>query len=107
MRHKLAMIAAGPFDRAALETLIRLQEDAVEQVAKAPTLSPMEASDREDALGDWLDDHGVAGGWDLAPTFVQAGLDADWLGPGRRERRRGARSRARCAGWTTRSRPSC
>ena len=79
MRHKLGAIAAGPWDRTTLEQLIQLQEKAVEQVAKAPTLSPMEATDREDALGDWFEDHGIAGGWDLAPTFVQAGLAADWL----------------------------
>ncbi len=79
MRHKLGMIAAGPYDRAALETLIRLQEDAAEHVSKAATLSPLEASDREDAVANWLDDHGIAGGWDLAPTFVQAGLETGWL----------------------------
>ena len=79
MRHKLALIAAGPYDRATLETLVRLQEDAVEHVAKAPDLSPVAASDREDTMADWLDAHGVSGGWDLAPTFVQAGLDIDWL----------------------------
>jgi len=79
MRHKLGAIAAGPWDRATLEQLMRLQEKAVEQVAKAPTLSPLEASDREDALGEWFEDHSIAGGWDLAPTFVQAGLAADWL----------------------------
>jgi len=79
MRHKLGMIAAGPYNRAALETLIRLQEDAAEHVSKAPTLSPLEASDREDAVADWLEDHGIAGGWDLAPTFVQAGLEIGWL----------------------------
>jgi len=39
----------------------------------------MEASDREDQLGDWLDSHGINGGWDLAPTFVQAGLDEEFL----------------------------
>jgi len=79
MRHKLGSIAAGPWDRATLEQLMRLQEKAVEQVAKAPTLSPLEATDREDALGEWFKDHSIAGGWDLAPTFVQAGLAADWL----------------------------
>jgi signal transduction histidine kinase len=51
----------------------------VEQVAKAPTLSPMEAADREDSLTDWLDDHGITESWELAPTFVQAGLDTGWL----------------------------
>jgi signal transduction histidine kinase len=79
MRHKLGMIAAGPYDRVALETLIRLQEEAADQVPKAPALDPMEASDREDAVSDWLDGHGVADGWDLAPVFVQAGLGTAWL----------------------------
>jgi signal transduction histidine kinase len=79
MRHKLGIIAAGPYQAATLETLIKLQERAAEQVAKAPALSPIEASDREDAVADWLDGHGIAGGWDLAPVFVQAGLDTGWL----------------------------
>ncbi|MHA5047671.1 ATP-binding protein [Streptomyces sp. SD15] len=79
MRHKLGMIAAGPYARAALETLVEIQERTAEQVSKATPLSPLEASDREDALADWLDDHDIAGGWQLAPTFVQAGLDTDWL----------------------------
>ncbi|MEU1043149.1 ATP-binding protein [Streptomyces sp. NPDC005907] len=79
MRHKLGIIATGPFSREALAGLIELQERTAERVAKAPALSPLEASDREDALGDWFDDHGITEGWRLAPTFVQAGLDVDWL----------------------------
>jgi signal transduction histidine kinase len=79
MRHKLRMIASGPFDRATLETLVRLQEEVTELVPKAPTLTPMEASDREDAISDWMDDHGISGGWEIAPTFVAAGLDIAWL----------------------------
>ena len=39
--------AAGKYDAETLEALIRLQEDAVEHVAKAPTLTPMQASDLE------------------------------------------------------------
>ena len=39
----------------------------------------METSDREDAVGDWLEDHGIDGGWDIAPTFVEGGIDTDWL----------------------------
>lgn len=79
MRQKLGVIAAGPYARDTLETLVEIQERTAEQVAKATPLSPLEASDREDALADWLDDHDIAGGWQLAPTFVQAGLDTDWL----------------------------
>ncbi|MGW2490945.1 ATP-binding protein [Streptomyces sp. NPDC001606] len=79
MRHKLAVIAEGPFSRDALAGLIEIQERTAERVAKAPVLSPLEAADREDLLGDWLADHGIDHGWQLAPVFVQAGLDTDWL----------------------------
>jgi signal transduction histidine kinase len=79
MRHKLGTIAAGSYDRTTLEMLIQLQERAVDLVSKAPALSPIEASDREDGIADWLDRHGVADGWNLAPAFVQAGLDTGWL----------------------------
>ena len=79
MRHKLRLIADGLYDKAVLSTLIRLQEEAAERVAKAPTLSPLETSDREDELGDWFDDHDIDFGWDVAPVFVQAGIDIDWL----------------------------
>jgi len=79
MRHKLGMIAGGKWDRTTLETLIRLQEEAAERVPKALALAPMEASDREDEITDWFDGHGVRDGWDMAPTFVQAGLDVAWL----------------------------
>jgi signal transduction histidine kinase len=79
MRHKLGLIAGGKWDRTTLETLILLQEEAAERVPKALALAPMEASDREDEMSDWLDDHGIRDGWDLSPTFVSAGLDVAWL----------------------------
>jgi signal transduction histidine kinase len=79
MRHKLAMISKHPYQQETLESLMELQERAVERVAKAPQLGPMEASDAEDAVADWLDDHEVRGGWDLAPVLVQAGIDTPWL----------------------------
>ncbi|MGA5327083.1 ATP-binding protein [Streptomyces griseoincarnatus] len=79
MRRKLRVISEGAYDRERLAGLIEIQERTAERVAKAPVLSPLEASDREDLLSDWLDDHGVTEGWRIAPTFVQAGLDEDWL----------------------------
>jgi signal transduction histidine kinase len=79
MRGKLRLLAAGKFERADLESLIELQQRAVEKVAKAPELDPLATSDAEDELSDWLEDHGIRDGWQLAPTFVQAGLDAEWL----------------------------
>jgi len=79
MRRKLGLIAAGHHTPAALPALVELQEEAAAQVAKAPALSPMEVSDREDVLADWLDAHGVQSGWELAAIFTQAGLDESWL----------------------------
>ncbi|MFF5483278.1 ATP-binding protein [Streptomyces sp. NPDC012935] len=79
MRHKLAVITQGSYSPEVIANLIDIQERTAERVAKAPTLSPLEAADREDALSDWLDDQGIQEGWRIAPTFVQAGLDVDWL----------------------------
>ncbi|OLT29302.1 histidine kinase [Nocardiopsis sp. CNR-923] len=79
MRHKLAKLTAGPYSRQTLDVLVDIQERTAERVSKAEPLGALEAADREDALADWLDEHGITGGWDLAATFVQAGLDADWL----------------------------
>lgn len=79
MRHKLAMIADGRLDGRQLRHLVDLQEEAVKRVASAPTLTPLQTSDAEDALGDWLDEHGIAGAWDIAPTLVAGGVDPEWL----------------------------
>ena len=81
MRHKLAMLADGKFTPEALRVLVGIQDEVAEQVAKSKSveLTALETSDREDQISDWLDDHGVVGGWDYAPTFVEAGLDVDWL----------------------------
>jgi signal transduction histidine kinase len=79
MRGKLRMLAAGKYESASLESIIELQQRAVEKVAKAPKLDPLAFSDAEDELGDWLEDNGISNGWQLAPTFVQSGLDIEWL----------------------------
>jgi signal transduction histidine kinase len=81
MRHKLAMVADGKFTPEALRTLVNIQEEVAEQVAKskAQELTALETSDREEQIGDWLSDHGIASAWDYAPTFVEACLDIDWL----------------------------
>jgi signal transduction histidine kinase len=79
MRGKLRLLAAGKYERADLESIIELQQRAVERVAKAPKLDPLATSDAEDEVSDWLEDRGCRDGWQLAPTFVQAGLDVEWL----------------------------
>jgi signal transduction histidine kinase len=74
MRKKLAMIAEGDLDRDKLRKLTMSQEEFVLKARNAPKLSAMQASDLEDELADWLDQHGVSGGWELAPIFVAGGL---------------------------------
>ncbi|WP_369252174.1 ATP-binding protein [Geodermatophilus amargosae] len=75
MRHKLALLADGTFDGEQLRRLTELQERFVAGIGAAAELSALERSDREDELGDWLDDHDVARPWELAAVFVPAGLD--------------------------------
>ena len=81
MRQKLATLADGSFTPEALRALVGLQQEIVEQVAKSTShqLSAIETADREDAVGEWLEDHDIDGGWDIAPTFVEGGIDTDWL----------------------------
>jgi signal transduction histidine kinase len=79
MRHKLALLADGRIDGSVLRALTGLQEGFVARVATAPELTALQRADREDELGDWLDDHGIGGAWDLAAVFVPAGLGADDL----------------------------
>jgi signal transduction histidine kinase len=80
MRHKLALIADGRLDGTRLHELVEFQDAAVKRAAVASPHSPLETADAEDELGDWLDEHGIAGGWDIAPTLVAGGIDAEWLG---------------------------
>jgi signal transduction histidine kinase len=79
MRHKLAMIADGRLDGSRLHDLVELQDLAVKRSAQAPDRSAMETADAEDALGDWLEDRGIPGSWDLAATLVAGDIDKEWL----------------------------
>jgi signal transduction histidine kinase len=79
LRRKLPAIASGRQNGAVLGLLVKLTDDAAERVATAPALGPLETSDLEDAVTDWLDDHDVANSWQLAPAFVQAGIGPEKL----------------------------
>jgi signal transduction histidine kinase len=79
MRHKLGSLAGGKLDPQALTRLTAVQEEAVERLAKAPSLSAIEAGDAEDALTDWMDERGMQATWELAPIMVTAGVTPEWL----------------------------
>jgi signal transduction histidine kinase len=59
--------------------LLAASQDASDRLATAPALGHLEASDRAEAVARWLENRGVATAWELAPTFVLAGLDLAWL----------------------------
>lgn len=42
-------------------------------------LNALEQSDREDEITGWLEKHQIEGGWKLASTLVEAGIDAENL----------------------------
>ncbi|WP_283136607.1 ATP-binding protein [Rhizohabitans arisaemae] len=79
MRSALGMLAGGEIDARILEHLVGFQNQMIEGVASAPRLTALEESQREDEIGDWLDERDIPGGWDLAPVFVGAGVSVGLL----------------------------
>ena len=79
MREKVGVMVRSQLPADELEAIADLAGRALERRRDAPVLSPLEASDREEEVGAWLEDHGVDGAWDLAPTLVTAGVDRGWL----------------------------
>ena len=61
------------------QVLVAASDEALERLGRAPTLDHLERSDRAETLAAWLDSRGVPMAWELAPTFVGAGLDSAWL----------------------------
>ena len=87
MRHKLGMIAEGGCRRTRSPASVSVQEEAVERAAKSrhEHRTPMQEADLEDALADWLDEHGVASACELAPcTSPRVWTSAGWTGSSRR-----------------------
>jgi signal transduction histidine kinase len=70
---------AGILEAEHWQHLLNASEDATARLAKAPTLTHLERSDRADIIGNWLQEHGIKTAWELAPSFVEAGLDTAWL----------------------------
>jgi signal transduction histidine kinase len=79
MRVEIGKVMRGGFDPGQVAAVAALVGQALEHRREATPLSALEASDREDVVAGWLDDHGVEGGWEIAPTLVAAGVELDWL----------------------------
>ncbi len=73
---KLSALQLTEAQRAALLTLDQLAQAR----AKKPTyLDALTRSDREAELETWLDEHGIANAWEVAPTLVSLGYDTSEL----------------------------
>ncbi len=79
MREKVGDLARSQLPADQLEAIADLAGRALDGRRDAPTLSPLEASDREEELSDWLEDHGVTGAVNVASTLVASGVDVRWL----------------------------
>jgi signal transduction histidine kinase len=79
MRSDLGRLIRADLGPSQLEGIAVLVSRALEGRRDAPDLSPIEASDREEELANWLEDRGVEASWQVAPTFVAAGVDVAWL----------------------------
>jgi PAS domain S-box-containing protein len=74
-------IEALALPREGWELLRTFEQRARERAVRPTDLGPLERSDRESAMEDWLDDRGVTDPWDLAAPLVAQGLDPDALAP--------------------------
>jgi signal transduction histidine kinase len=64
------------------QVMIEVQQQALAEIAQRddkPQLDPLAQSDLEDAVTEWLEDHGVEEAWNLAPTLASAGLGTERL----------------------------
>jgi signal transduction histidine kinase len=77
---RTAMLNMAPnLSKEAFPKLLDLLGEAVERAHAAPSLSTLEAGDREDVLADRLQAAGVEEAWELAPVLASAGLDDAWV----------------------------
>jgi len=76
---ELAGLGGAGLASGQLAALAELVRQALERRGEQAPPSPLEAADREDELGAWLEERGVDDAWDLAPPLVAAGLDTGWL----------------------------
>jgi len=75
----MASFVESGVERDAAEVFVRLKREALERARTAPQRDGLAASDAEDDLGGWLDEHGVPDAWELAAPLASGGLDCAWL----------------------------
>jgi signal transduction histidine kinase len=72
-RARTLRLCALELEEEHLELMDAYVNKATARQVSLPPLSSLERSDREEELGEWLAEYGVAEAWDLAGIFVAAG----------------------------------
>jgi len=67
---RLDRLALSPDQRSSLADL---EQRVLDFAARHQEDDPLERSDREQAVGDWLEEHGIQDAWTLAATIADAG----------------------------------
>ena len=67
------------------DACLRELEEHVISHGQVTPVSPLELSDAEDALSQWMERAGVADGWKIAPTLAGVGVTAEHLECARKE----------------------
>ena len=72
-------LAEHGFNAAEYRCLIDVERKLMESAAATQPLEALESSDRADALSEWFKSFNTNRSWELAPIFVDAGIDRAYL----------------------------
>ncbi len=79
LQQKMLALRGQYFSPDHRQLLSELQQQAISQSQCELCLSPLEQSDREDELADWLESLGIDNAWELAPSLVSVGVERSQL----------------------------
>jgi signal transduction histidine kinase len=77
--HLLQKLIAKCPNSEALSAFAALAVPMAKSAVPQPQLTPLQRSEREDELADWLTDQGVPDGYQLAPGLLESGLTTEIL----------------------------
>jgi signal transduction histidine kinase len=78
LKSVIAPMVASEMTKEQFDALKACRQSAFER-GSPKDLTPLQRGRREEAVGDWLEAHGVADAWKLSETYVDAGLTAEEL----------------------------
>ena len=78
LQQKMLSLRGKQFEPQHRQLLAELQQQALAAHCQ-PSLSPLEQSDREDELADWLESLNIDNAWELSPSLISAGIERSQL----------------------------